>query len=216
MNGADGTIGVALVEDDRTTRDALRVLVDGTPGFRCLATHGSIEDVERSPRREGIDVVLLDINLPGVPGSEGVPLVKERYPGAVVLMLTVFEDESRIFRSLCNGARGYLLKRTPPAKLLESVREAAAGGAPMSPEIATKVIALFARIAPPVELDCHLTPQEVRLLHQLAKGHGYQKAAEELGVSINTVRNHVRAIYEKLHVHSKSAAVAKALRAGLI
>lgn len=216
METTGGTIGVALVEDDRTTREALRMLVDGTPGFRCLAAHGSVEEVERSPHRDEVDVVLLDVNLPGIPGSEGVPIVKERFPRAVILMLTVFEDESRIFRSLCNGARGYLLKRTPPAKLLDSVREAASGGAPMSPEIATKVIALFQRVAPPVELDCHLTPQEVRLLQELAKGNGYQKAAEELGVSINTARNYVRSIYDKLHVHSKSEAVAKALRAGLI
>lgn len=216
MEREEGTIGVALVEDDRTTREALRVLVDGTPGFRCVAAHGSVEEVERSPRRDGVDVVLLDVNLPGIPGSEGVPIVKERYPEAVVLMLTVFEDEARIFRSLCNGARGYLLKRTPPGRLLDSVREAASGGAPMSPEIAGKVIDLFVRVAPPLELDCHLTPQEVRLLQELARGNGYQKAAEELGVSINTARNYVRSIYDKLHVHSKSEAVAKALRAGLI
>jgi len=216
MEPEEGTIGVALVEDDRTTREALRVLVDGTPGFRCVAAHGSVEEVEQSPHRDGVDVVLLDVNLPGVPGSEGVPIVMERYPGAVVLMLTVFEDEGPIFRSLCNGARGYLLKRTPPARLLESMREAASGGAPMSPEIAAKVIALFQRVAPPLELDCHLTPQEVRLLQELARGNGYQKAAEALGVSINTARNYVRSIYDKLHVHSKSEAVAKALRAGLI
>ncbi|MCZ7651002.1 MAG: response regulator [Thermoanaerobaculia bacterium] len=216
MSGADGRIRVALVEDDRRTREALQLLIDGTPGFRCAAAFGSVEEVRRGYVREGADVVLLDINLPGIPGSDGVPLVQEAFPGAVVLMLTVFEDEGRIFRSLCNGARGYLLKRMPPGRLLDSIREAASGGAPMSPEIAAKVIALFSRIAPPVEPECHLSPQEVRLLQLLARGLGYQPAAEELGVSINTVRNHVRAIYEKLHVHSKSEAVAKALRAGLI
>lgn len=216
MSGTEGRIRVALVEDDRRTREALQVLVDGTPGFRCVAAFGSVEEVRRGYAREGADVVLLDINLPGIPGSEGVPLVQEAFPGAVVLMLTVFEDEGRIFRSLCNGARGYLLKRMPPGRLLDSIREAASGGAPMSPEIAAKVIALFSRIAPPVEPECHLSPQEVRLLQLLARGLGYQPAAEELGVSINTVRNHVRAIYEKLHVHSKSEAVAKALRSGLI
>ncbi|MCL4838541.1 MAG: response regulator transcription factor [Thermoanaerobaculia bacterium] len=216
MSGADGRIRVVLVEDDRRTREALQLLIDGTPGFRCAAAFGSVEEVRRGYAREGADVVLLDINLPGIPGSDGVPLVQEAFPGAVVLMLTVFEDEGRIFRSLCNGARGYLLKRMPPGRLLDSIREAASGGAPMSPEIAAKVIALFSRIAPPVEPECHLSPQEVRLLQLLARGLGYQPAAEELGVSINTVRNHVRAIYEKLHVHSKSEAVAKALRSGLI
>ena len=216
MSGTEERIRVALVEDDRRTREALQLLIDGTPGFRCAATFGSVEEVRRGYTREGADVVLLDINLPGIPGSDGVPLVQEAFPGAVVLMLTVFEDEGRIFRSLCNGARGYLLKRMPPGRLLDSIREAASGGAPMSPEIAAKVIALFSRIAPPVEPECHLSPQEVRLLQLLARGLGYQPAAEEIGVSINTVRNHVRAIYEKLHVHSKSEAVAKALRSGLI
>ncbi|HSM51090.1 MAG TPA: response regulator transcription factor [Thermoanaerobaculia bacterium] len=216
MSGADGRIRVVLVEDDRRTREALQLLIDGTPGFRCVAAFGSVEEVRRGYTREGADVVLLDINLPGIPGSEGVPLVQEAFPEAVVLMLTVFEDEGRIFRSLCNGARGYLLKRMPPGRLLDSIREAASGGAPMSPEIAAKVITLFSRIAPPVEPECHLSPQEVRLLQLLARGLGYQPAGEELGVSINTVRNHVRAIYEKLHVHSKSEAVAKALRSGLI
>lgn len=216
MSERTDPVRVALVEDDRRTRDALEVLIDGTPGFRAVAAFASIEEVRRSVAREDADVVLLDVNLPGMSGADGVPFVQERFPGAVVLMLTVFEDESRIFRSLCNGARGYLLKRTPPGRLLESIREAAAGGAPISPEIAAKVIALFQRIAPPLEVDCHLTPGETRLLQLLARGYGYQQAAAELGVSINTVRNHVRSIYDKLHVHSKSEAVAKALRAGLI
>ena len=209
-------IRLALVEDDRRTRDALRILIDGTPSHRCVAAFGSVEEALRAPVREPPDVVLLDINLPGMQGSDAVRLVLDRFPGAVVLMLTVLEDEDRIFRSLCNGAMGYILKRTTPARLLDFIREAASGGAPMSPEIAAKVVRLFTRVVPPQDIECHLTEREHELLQLLAKGFGYQVAADQLGITINTVRKHVRAIYEKLHVHSKSAAVAKALRAGLV
>jgi DNA-binding NarL/FixJ family response regulator len=207
---------VIVVEDDWRTRDALRILIDGTPSHRCLAGFGSVEQALRSTTADDVNVVLLDINLPGMQGSEAVRPMLERFPGAVVLMLTVYEDEERIFRSLCNGAMGYVLKRTSPARLLEYIGEAASGGAPMSPEIAAKVVRLFTRVAPPQEIECHLTDRESELLQLLARGYGYQTAADNLAISINTVRKHVRAIYEKLHVHSKSAAVAKAMRAGLV
>jgi DNA-binding NarL/FixJ family response regulator len=142
--------------------------------------------------------------------------VKERFPGAVVLMLTVFEDEERIFQSLCNGADGYVLKRTPPSQLLSYVRDGVDGGAPMSPEIARKVIRLFQNVPRPVKADCDLTDRERSLLLLLADGHSYQGAAGELGISVNTVRKHVRSVYGKLHVHSMSEAVSKAVRSGLI
>lgn len=206
---------VALVEDDRRLREALSLLIGGTPGFACVAAFRSVEDALRLPVGEPPDVVLLDINLPGVPGSEGVGPILGRFPGAVVIMLTVFEEKGQIFRSLCNGASGYVLKKTAPARLLEYIREAAAGGAPMSPEIAAKVIGLFRTVAPR-ELECHLTPAEIRLLALLAEGFSYDGAAERLSVTINTVRDRVRSIYDKLHVHSRSEAVAKALRAGVI
>jgi DNA-binding NarL/FixJ family response regulator len=132
-------------------------------------------------------------------------------------MLTVYADEQRVFESICNGAVGYLLKKTPPAKLLDAIREAANGGAPMSPEIARKVVTLFrATRSKRAEADEVLTAQEVRLLHLLAGGHSYRAAGDELNISINTVRSHIRNVYEKLHVHSKSEAVTKALRNGLI
>ena len=210
------TLRVALVEDDRRTREALRVLVDGSPGFACVAAYGSLEEALRVPPREAPDVVLLDIKLPGRWGSEGVDLVVKRFPGCRVLMLTAFEDENQIMESLCRGASGYILKDTPPAKLLEYIREATSGGAPMSPEVARKVVALFSTFAVRQRLDCEVKPQETRLLALLAEGFGYQGAAEEMGVSVNTIRGYVRSIYEKLQVHSKSEAVTKALRAGLI
>jgi DNA-binding NarL/FixJ family response regulator len=213
---AQDSIGVVIVEDDRGTREGLRLLVDGTPGYRCIAVFGSLEQALAARLAGPPDVVLLDIQLPGEPGSRGAGSLRERWPGAAILMLTAFEDEDKVFESLCHGATGYLLKRTPPARLLEAVREAHDGGAPMSPEIARKVVELFRRTAPPAVLESALTPQEVNLLQLLAEGCSYQGAGSRLGISINTVRNYIRAIYEKLQVHTKSAAVSKAMRAGLL
>jgi DNA-binding NarL/FixJ family response regulator len=222
VNGSRGDasspepLRVAIVEDDATTRDGLAALIEGTPGYRCVGRYGSVEELLcRAPDRLA-DVVLLDINLPGISGAEGVRLVGERWPSTEVLMLTVYADQDKILESICNGAVGYLLKKTPPARLLDAIREAASGGAPMSPEIARKVVTLF-RKAPAAEGTSEaLTPQELRLLQLLADGHSYQTAAERLAISVNTVRSYVRNVYDKLHVHSKSEAVSKALRSGLI
>lgn len=209
-------IRVAIVEDDSLTREGLRRLIDGTSGFACVAACPSAEDA-LAIRPEGApDVLLLDIHLPGMSGTDAVARFRERWPETVILMLTVFSEEEKIFASLCQGASGYLLKKTPPARLLDSIREACEGGAPMSPEIARKVIRMFREFQPPAGRDLPLTPHEVRLLQLFSEGHSYQAAAERLHVSINTVRNYIRSIYEKLHVHSKSEAVTKALRAGMI
>src|SRR5437870_774640 len=162
------------------------------------------------------DVLLLDINLPGMLGSEGVKLFREKYPALQILMLTIYAEQEKVFESICNGASGYLLKKTPPAKLLEAIREAHEGGAPMSPEIARQVVTFFRQTQPPEKIDEHLTPQEVSLLKLLAEGHSYQSAGKKLNVSVNTVRNYIRSVYDKLHVHSKSAAVSKALRQRII
>jgi DNA-binding NarL/FixJ family response regulator len=211
-----GPIRVAIVEDDQTTRNGLAMIINGTFGYRCVGAFHSVEEGLRLIDRDVPHVVLLDIHLPGVPGSEGVKLFKERYPSLQVLMLTVYEDEDVIFESICNGACGYLLKKTPPAKLLEAIREIHDGGSPMSPEIARKVVTLFQKTGPPEKLDHDLTPQEIRLLGLLAKGYSYQMVADHLGISINTVRTYIISIYDKLHVHSKSEAVSKALRSRLI
>src|SRR6202035_1306969 len=184
-------IRVLIVEDDRVTRDGLRLLVDGTPGYSCVSAFGSLEQVLAGRTGEQPNVVLLDIKLPGVPGSQGVASLRERWPGAAILMLTAFDDEDKIFESLCNGATGYLLKRTPPARLLEAVREARDGGAPMSPEIARKVVERFRRGPAPVVLEEALTPQETHLLRLLAEGCSYQTAGAQLGITINTVRNYI-------------------------
>jgi DNA-binding NarL/FixJ family response regulator len=212
----DESIRVAIIEDNRTTRDGLAMLINGTPGYRCVARFESMEEALRLISLEVPDVILLDIHLPGMSGSEGARVLKERHPAVQILMLTVYAEEETVFESICNGACGYLLKKTPPAKLLEAIRDAHEGGSPMSPEIARKVVTLFQKTGPPETLDESLTPQEVRLLELLSQGCSYQVAANRLNISINTVRKRICSIYEKLHVHSKSEAVSKALRNRLI
>lgn len=209
-------IRVAIVEDDRATREGLAMLIDGTPGYGCAGAFASVEEAVEELSRRPADILLLDVNLPGISGADGVRLIRERAPAVQVLMLTVFSDQDTVFAAICNGACGYLLKNTPPARLLEAIREAHDGGAPMSPEVARKVVSLFQRTGPPVKVDAHLMPQELRLLRLLADGHSYQAAADHMGIAVDTVRNYIRSIYSKLHVHSRSEAVTKALRARLI
>jgi DNA-binding NarL/FixJ family response regulator len=209
-------IRVAIIEDERDIRECLYVLVNGTDGYTCTGSYRTMEEaLERIPSQIP-DVVLSDIGLPGMSGIEGVRILKKRYPDLLLLMLTIHDDDERIFDAMCAGACGYLLKKTPPARLLDSLREAVAGGAPMSPEVARRVIALFREIRPPERADYHLTPHETRLLKLFVEGHNYKTAAAELHVSVNTVNFHVRSIYDKLQVHSRSEAVAKALRNHLV
>ena len=209
-------IRTAIIEDDEVQRDCLQLLVDGTPGYDCVGAYGSVEAALQPGFAVVPDVLLLDIHLPGMLGSEAVRLFHQKYPRMHILMLTVYAEQGRIFESICNGACGYLLKKTTPARLLEAIQEAHDGGAPMTPEIARKVVTLFQQTARREKLDEDLTPHELRLLKLLAEGYSYQDAADQFRVSINTLRNHIRSIYDKLHVHSKSAAVSKALRYRLI
>jgi DNA-binding NarL/FixJ family response regulator len=206
-------VRVALVEDQPRIREGLRFLIDGTPGYRCVAACGSVE--EALATLPEADVVLMDIGLPGLSGIEGIRLLKERRPQLLLVALTVYDDDERIFQALCAGASGYLLKKTPPERLLAGLRDVVAGGAVMSPEVAGRVVALFKEFRPPERADYRLTPHEQRLLRLLGDGHSYKTAAAELGSSVNTVGFHMRSIYTKLQVHSKSEAVAKALRSGL-
>jgi DNA-binding NarL/FixJ family response regulator len=209
-------IKVAIVEDRREIREGLAMLIGGTEGFRCTGSYRSMEEALEKIGRELPDVVLNDIGLPGMSGIEGIKILKGRHPDLLILMLTVYDDDERIFDAMCAGASGYLLKKTPPARLLESLREAVSGGAPMSPEVARRVVALFREIRPPDRADYDLTPHETRLLKLFVEGHNYKTAAAELGVSVHTVSFHLRSIYDKLQVHSKSEAVAKALQNRLV
>ena len=209
-------IKVAIIEDQREIREGLAMLIGMTPGYRCTGSYRSMEEALEKIASDFPDVVLSDIGLPGMDGIEGIRILKERHPDMLALVLSVYDDDERIFDALCAGACGYLLKKTPPARLIESLKEAAGGGAPMSPEVARRVITLFRDFRPPERADYQLTPHETRLLKLLVEGHNYKTAAAELKVSVNTVSFHLRKIYEKLQVHSKSEAVAKALRDRLI
>ena len=209
-------ISVAIIEDQSDIRQGLAVLIGGTPGYRVTATFRSMEEALPNIGKRLPDVALVDIGLPGMSGIEGIRRLREQHPELLVLMLTVYGDDERIFDSICAGACGYLLKKTPPARLLESLREVVNGGAPMSPEVARRVVQLFQRFHPPESADYRLSTTEMRLLKLLAEGHHYKTAAAEMEISINTVSYHLRSIYRKLQVHSKSEAVAKALRDRLI
>jgi DNA-binding NarL/FixJ family response regulator len=209
-------IKVAIVEDEREFRECLAILIKGTAGYHLTGSFRSMEETLQTIGHNLPDVVLVDIGLPGMSGIEGIRILKQRHPSLLLLVNTVYEDDHRIFDALCAGACGYLLKRTPPARLLEGLKEAVGGGAPMSPDVARRVIDLFRGMRPAEKTDYQLTPHEVRLLKLLVEGHNYKTAAAELGVTVHTISFHLQRVYEKLHVHSKSAAVAKALRGRLV
>lgn len=216
QSAAEKTISIAIVEDIRDIREGLATLINFTDGFTCIGSYRSMEEAMPRIAANVPDVLLSDIGLPGMDGIDGIRRLKVDHPQMNVLMITVFDDDERIFDALCAGATGYLLKRTPPAKLLENIREAVSGGAPMSPEVASRVIKLFREVRPATRIDHDLTPHETRLLKLLVDGHNYTTAADELGVSYNTIKFHMRHIYEKLQVHSKSEAVSLALKSRIV
>jgi len=209
---AKPVISVAVVEDHREYRDYLAALLNGTEALRCTATFRSMEAALEKINSDLPDVALVDIGLPGMTGVEGIQILKDRYPKILLLALTVYDDDERIFEALCAGASGYLLKKTQPAQLIESLKDVIAGGAPMSPEVARRVVRLFREIRPHEKADYHLTPHEIKILKLLMEGRSYRTVAAELKVTPSTVSFHLQRIYEKLQVHSKTEAVAKALR----
>jgi DNA-binding NarL/FixJ family response regulator len=216
QHSASATIRVVIIEDQRDVREGLKMLINGSPGFACLAAYRSVEDaIAGIDPIDAPDLILTDIGLPGMSGIEGNKLFRERLPKTAILALTVYENNDKIFNALCAGATGYLLKNTPPVRLLEGLKEAVTGGSPMSPEVARRVVTLF-REFQPVSASYDLTPQERQLLKLLVEGHHKKTAADAMGISFHTVSFHLRHIYEKLQVHSKSEAVAKALREHLV
>jgi DNA-binding NarL/FixJ family response regulator len=212
----DKVIRAMIVEDQKDLREGLSTLVNYTPGFTCVGAFRTMEECIARIKHDVPDVILSDIGLPGMSGIEGIRIIKDLHPDLTVLVLTVYDDNEKIFDALCAGATGYLLKQTEPAELLRSVKEAVAGGAPMSPEVAARVIKLFREVRPPEKVDYDLTPHELRLLKLLVDGHNYVTASEQLKISYNTIKFHVRNIYDKLQVHSKSEAVAIAMRDRLV
>jgi len=209
-------IRVAIIEDQSQIREGLSELIDGAPGFHATGAFSSMEDALAGISTQVPDIILVDIGLPGISGIQGIPLLIARNPALSTLVLTVYDDDERIFQAICAGACGYLLKKIAPERLLESIREVFNGGAAMSPEVARRVMAVFRTIRPPEHADYRLTPHETRLLKLLVEGHNYKTAANELKVSTHTISFHLRGIYQKLQVHSKSEAVAKVLRDGVL
>lgn len=204
-------ITVAIVEDDTDIRESLALLINGTPGFNCISTYRDCETALDGIVDDPPDVVLMDLGLPGMSGIEGIRLLKEQLDEISLLVLTVHDESKLVFEALCAGACGYLLKETPPAKLLEAIRETHDGGAPMSTQIARMVVGSF-RTNP----HAALTQRETEVLEQLCKGKSYKMIADTLFISEETVRRHIKHIYKKLQVGSKSEAVAKALKEKLV
>lgn len=211
-------INVAIVEDSKTIREGLNLLINGTDGFNCSAAFDDCESLLENIESLEVDVVLMDIDLPGMNGIEGIKKLKEISPDFTILMLTVYDENDLIFEALCAGASGYLIKKTPPAKLLEAIKDASEGGAPMTSHIARKVVNYFraTETEKTEDMNVQLTPREKEVLSGLVEGSSYKAIADTLFISVETVRFHFRNIYKKLHVHSQSEAVAKAIKHKLI
>lgn len=205
-------IKVAIVDDDEGIRTTLASLIRRHSAFRLLGEYPDAETALREIPKRPPDVVLMDINLPGMKGVECVRQLKAELPAVQFLMLTVYEDSDSLFNSLKAGASGYLLKRTASARLLEAIEDVHAGGAPMTPQLARRVVQFFSKPVKQVSSVSALTPGETEFLEQLANGYAYKEIADRMNISIDTVRSYVRTVYEKLHVHSRTEAVVKYLR----
>ncbi|HNR15927.1 MAG TPA: response regulator transcription factor [Chitinophagaceae bacterium] len=205
-------IKVILYEDNPQLREGLTMLIDGSDGFEILASFKNCSNVIQEVEAFNPDVILMDIDMPVVNGIEGLKLIRQYNQEVKVLMLTVFDDNKNVFEALKNGANGYVLKKTPPAKLLEYITEAASGGAPMTSSIATQVLRMFSEVQVPQGEDYNLSDREKEVLQHLVNGYSYKMIAAEMYIAIDTVRSHIKKIYEKLHVNSKSEAVAKAFK----
>lgn len=211
-------INVAIIEDNHNIREGLAALINGTDGYSCLGAYGDCESFLKELPKLNVDVVLMDIGLPGINGIEGVKKARIIQKNLNILMLTVYKESKVVFEALCAGACGYLVKNTPPSRLLEAIKEVHEGGSPMSSMIARQVITLFQQNSPQVTKteEFGLSEREKEVLNKLSEGDNYQQIADSLFISVDTVRHHIRNIYKKLHVHSQSEAVAKAIRKGLI
>ena len=209
-------IKVILYEDNPQLREGLSMLINGTDGFEVLASFKNCNTVVEEVEALSPDVVLMDIDMPGTNGLEGLRLIRERSLSVKILMLTVFDDNKSVFEAIKMGANGYILKKTPPAKLLEYIQEANSGGAPITSSIAAQVLKMFSEFSTPTNADYHLSEREQQVLQFLVNGYSYKMIATEMFISIDTVRSHIKKIYEKLHVNSKSEAVAKAFKDRLV
>lgn len=211
-------ITVVIVEDNDTIREGLAALINGTGGYKCVGSFRDCESFLAKLSSLDINVVLMDIALPGMNGIEGVKEAKKIKPDTDILMLTIYEDSEKVFDALCAGACGYLVKKTPPSKLLDAIKEVHEGGSPMSSQIARQVITAFkeSKDLKDDEQEFELSGREKEVINLLAGGNNYQQIAEQLYISVDTVRHHIKNIYKKLHVHTQSEAVAKAIRKKII
>ncbi|MEO6693862.1 MAG: response regulator transcription factor [Ignavibacteria bacterium] len=204
-------INVSIVEDDKLIREALKDLINEAEGFKCIGSYGDCESAIADLSKNRPDVIMMDIQLPGISGIEGVKKIKDTYPKIDAIMLTVHEDLSLVFQALTAGACGYLDKSASDEKIIDSIKEIYDGGAPMSYKIAKLVVSSFQK-----KTETTLTQREFDVLDQLCKGHSYKEIAYKLFITVGTVRHHIKNIYYKLHVHSKSEAVAKALKERIV
>lgn len=210
-------IKVTIFEDNSSLRLSLCQLINSSDGFQCAGAFEDCLDILKNLGETKPDVVLMDIEMPGINGIEAVKILREKYPDLKVLMQTIFEDNEKIFNSILAGASGYILKNTSPARLLDFIKETYEGGAPMSPSVATKVLKMMAEQSTSAKSELfHLSDREKEILSCLVKGMSYKLIADACFISIDTVRGHIRNIYEKLHVHSKGEAVAKAIKSKIV
>jgi len=215
-------IRVTIFDDNKRLLDSLSVLIDGSPGFQMANTFANCDDLETKVETSQPDVILMDIEMPGINGIEAVKIVKQHFPKINVLMQTAFENDENVFAAICAGASGYILKNTPPAKILESIVEVYQGGSPMSPSVARKVLGFLQqpkaaeKITEPTLVDYNLSVREKEVLSCLVKGMSYKMIAENCSISYETVRSHMKNIYDKLHVASMTEAVAKAINQKIV
>jgi DNA-binding NarL/FixJ family response regulator len=207
-------VRVVLFDDNVRVRDAIGMLLSSTPGIEFIRAFPDCMKLERNLDETKPDVVIMDIDMPGIDGVQAVYKIRHLYPDMKVLMQTVFDDQERIFAAICAGAHGYILKNTLPAKIIEAIHDVHQGGAPMTPEVASKVLRMLASgpTTTPIESSTHLTQREKEVLKLLVEGKAYKWIAADLGITYDTVRAHIKKIYEKLHVSSMTEAVAKAIQ----
>lgn len=213
-------IRVAIFEDNTLVREGMQAILNGTPGYNCCGAYADANAVEQKVRSCSPDVVMMDIEMPGLSGIEATSVLQQKFPGIKVLIQTVFNDSDKIFKALCAGASGYILKNEPPSKQIEAIHEVFNGGAPISPSIAKKIMQFFMQknviLVSPGTDDFQLSEREQDILSLMSHGHNYRTIADKAFISYETVRTHVKRIYKKLHVASRAEAIMKAQQKGLV
>lgn len=210
-------IRVVIFEDNRSLREGLSALIGGTAGFDCAGAFPNCNNLLKNIEHAKPDVILMDIEMPGMNGIEAVQIIKEQYPAIKILMETIFDDDEKIFKSICAGAEGYILKNTPPAEIMQAIKEIHEGGSPMTPSIANRVLKMVKKKPETGEKErFDLSQRENEIVHCLVKGMSYKMIAASCFISIETVNVHIKNIYKKLQVHSKSEAVVKAIKGNIV